>query len=237
VSERAALTYVREVVGRLRRVVDDDELLGAYVIGSLALGGYEPERSDVDVAAIVDGPLSSEEKQAVVAACRHESLPCPVRKLELVVYARERAPAFELNLNTGGGVPLHAGFDPAAEPSFWFVLDVAIARASGLAVLGPAPAVLFPQQSRDVIVASAREALAWSIAEAPVDDVVLNAARTRRFLDEGVWSSKAAAGQWALEHLADDREAVRAALAVRRGDAGAALSRERAAAFAASLAG
>jgi hypothetical protein len=236
VSEDATRSYVREVVGRLRRVVGD-ELLGAYAIGSLALGGYVPERSDVDVAAVVARPLSAAEKHAVVAACRHEALPCPARKLELVVYAQGRAPAFELNLNTGADEPLHAGFDPAAEPTFWFVLDVAIARASGQALLGPPPAELLPEQTREVLVAAAREALAWSAAEAPVDDVVLNGARTRRFLDERVWSSKAAAGEWALEHLSDHRETVRAALAVRRGEPGAELSRERAAAFAATLAG
>jgi Domain of unknown function (DUF4111) len=60
---------------------------------------------------------------------------------------------------------------------------------------------------------------------------VLNAARSRRFLDEGVWSSKAEAGTWALDRL-PERDVVEAALALRRRDPGAALSREAAAAFA-----
>ena len=232
-SADAALAYADEVVRRLRGVLGDD-LLGAYLIGSLALGGYEPGRSDVDLAAVTAGRLRAGEADAIVAACRHESLPCPARKLELVVYARERAPAFELNLNTGAAEPLHAGVDPAAEPSFWFVLDLAIARVAGVALLGPQAAELVAEPSRAAVVAAARASLEWFLAsDAPPDDLVLNACRTRRFLDDGVWSSKVDAGGWALDRL-PEREVVRAALALRRGEAGAELSRAAARAFAAA---
>jgi hypothetical protein len=49
-----------------------DRLVGVYVIESLALGGYEPGRSDVYLAVVVEAPLARETKEAVVAACRHE---------------------------------------------------------------------------------------------------------------------------------------------------------------------
>ena len=230
-SEDAARAYAREIVGRLVGVLGD-EVLGAYVIGSLAFGGYEPGRSDVDVAAVVSRPLSRGEKEAVVAACRHEALPCPARKLELVVYARERAPAFEVNLNTGAGEPLHAGFDPGAEPSFWFVVDLAMARVSAVALLGPPASELLPEAAPGELVAAVRESLAWFVAyDATADNVVLGACRTRRFLEERVWSSKVAAGEWALGRL-PERDVVAAALALRRGDPDAELSRAAAAAFA-----
>jgi hypothetical protein len=222
VSEAAARLYVDELVARLRGVLGD-ELVGVYLIGSLALGGYEPGRSDVDVAVVVDAPLPAAVKEAVVAACRHEALPCPARKLELVVYAVGRMRAFELNLNTGAGEPLHAGFDAGAEPSFWFVLDLAIARVSGVAVVGPPASDVIPAASRSELVDAVRESLAWQAESGVPDDLVLNAARTRRFLEDGVWTSKKAAGAWALERLASP-EVVAAALALRRRDPGAELT-------------
>jgi hypothetical protein len=231
VSEDAARAYVDELVSRLRAVLGE-ELVGVYLIGSLALGGYEPGRSDIDVAVVARAPLAVSSKEAVVAACRHEALPCPARKLELVVYALGRMPAFELNLNTGAGEPLHAGLDASTEPAFWFVLDIAIARASGVAVVGPPPAETLPEVPRDALEAAVRESSDWfSTHDAPADDLVLNAARTRRFLDEGVWSSKAEAGAWAIARL-PDRGIVGAALALRRREPGAELSRAEAAAFA-----
>jgi Domain of unknown function (DUF4111)/Nucleotidyltransferase domain len=231
VSEDAARAYVRELVERLRTVLGE-ELVGAYLIGSLALGGYEPGRSDVDVAVVVARPLALDEKEAVVAACRHEALPCPARKLELVVYTRERAPAFEVNLNTGEGQPLHAGFDAAAEPAFWFVLDLAIARVGAVPLVGPPASEVLPELPRQDVLAAARESLAWFLANDPAtENLVLSACRTRRFLEEGVWSSKTAAGEWALERL-PERAVVEAALARRHGEPGAELRRDEAAAFA-----
>ena len=98
--------YLDELVARVRRAAAA-ELVGAYAGGSYALGAYAPGRSDLDVAVVVRDAASRALKEGLVAALRHEVLPCPARGLELVVYreAVVRAPAldalFELNLNTG----------------------------------------------------------------------------------------------------------------------------------------
>ena len=78
--------YLDELVGRLRTVLGAD-LVGVYLGGSLALGGYDERRSDVDVAAVGHGALSDATKYAIVASLRHESLACPARGLELVAYS------------------------------------------------------------------------------------------------------------------------------------------------------
>ena len=124
--------YLSELTTRLTARVGD-RLLGAWVIGSGALGDFDARRSDVDVQAVSAARLPRAELQGLAAALRHEALPCPVRGLEFVVYAKEdladpRGPAFQLNLNTGQAMTYHEGYDPDAEPRFWFVLDVAIAR-------------------------------------------------------------------------------------------------------------
>ena len=60
-----------------------------------------------------------------------------MRGLEFVLYADP--PAFQLNLNTVPGMEHHEGYDPAAEPRFWFVLDLEIAREHGRPLVGPHP--------------------------------------------------------------------------------------------------
>ena len=68
-----------------------------------------------------------------------------------------------------------------------------------------------------------RDAIGWQVDHGvPADDLVLNAVRARRFLDEGVWSSKAAAAAWARARLPRG-DLVDAALAMRRAEAGAVL--------------
>jgi predicted nucleotidyltransferase len=70
-------------------------------IGSWALGDYVPGVSDLDVAVVTDGAAPD------LDPVRHAALPCPARKLELVVYSADQAAAptrdlrFVLDLNTG----------------------------------------------------------------------------------------------------------------------------------------
>lgn len=205
------------MAGRLRELLGAD-LLGVDLLGSLALGGFEPGRSDLDVAGVVGRALSEEEKREVVARVRHEALPCPVRKLELVVYRRGvPPPAFELNLNTGAR-ELHVAFAATEEEArFWFVVDVAIGREHGVPLVGPPPRELLPALPRWRVLAALRESIGWALEHAPSDDLVLNAARAWRFAEEGVWSSKDDAGVWALER-APRSDVVTRALALRRGE-------------------
>jgi predicted nucleotidyltransferase len=229
-SEDAARAYARAVADRLDGVLGDD-LLGVYLVGSLALGGYEPGRSDVDIAALVRGALSPQRKRAVVEAVGHDALPCPARKLELVVSVPERLPDFELNLNSGEHEHT-VEVRPEAASAFWFALDVSIARVSGVPLSGPPAADAFPELARDLVERAVAAAIRWQIANrVPADDLVLNACRARRFLDEGVWSSKLEAGRWARRRLGQ-ADVVEAALAVRRGEPDARLEWDAAVTFA-----
>ncbi len=138
--------YLQEVVRRLRAILGD-ELVGAYAGGSLALGGYDPGRSDVDVAVVCRGRLADEAKLEIVRALRHEALPCPARGLELVVYpestVREATPdaGYELNLNTGRSMPFHLSLSPGdGEAEHWYGIDRAIVRDHGSSAVRAASA-------------------------------------------------------------------------------------------------
>jgi predicted nucleotidyltransferase len=172
--------YLEELVRRLGAVVDLDAV---YLFGSAAQGGYEHGRSDVDVIAVTARPSSRAEKEAVAAAA--ESLPCPARKLELVVYARG-AERHELNVNTGELVH----FDPDDDPSFWFVLDRAVAEQHAIPLLGPPWHEVFPPVPREAVLAALAEAAAFDGWDDPRDAEVA-AERARIWRETGRWVPKA----------------------------------------------
>ena len=203
--------YLQEVVRRVRSILGD-ELVGAYAGGSLATGGYDPGRSDVDVAVVCGGRLAGETKLEIARALRHEALRCPARGLELVVYpestVRESTPdaAYELNLNTGRSMPFHLSLSPGdGEAEHWYGIDRAVVRDRGLALFGPPPDRLFAPMPRGMLLDLLIESLRWheSAGVAREDDAVLNACRALRYAAEETWSSKAEAGVWARGRVAD----------------------------------
>jgi hypothetical protein len=141
-------------------------LAGAWLIGSSAPGDFDRLRSDVDVQAVSTTRLARAELERLTAALSHPALRCPVRGLEFVLYARAdlsdaHGPAFQLNLNTGPGMEHHVGYDPDAEPRFWFVLDTAIARERSRPLAGLSPTALLPPPSRPLVLSALRAALDW----------------------------------------------------------------------------
>lgn len=140
-------------------------LVGVYLFGSAAYGAYEAGLSDLDVQAVIAQPLIAQplteaEYRALATAISHAALPCPARKLEFVLYTRaavatpSRRPQFALNFNTGAGLPGHLGLDPAAEASHWFVLDIALGRELGRALMGPPPAEVFAPLPREWVLSA-----------------------------------------------------------------------------------
>jgi hypothetical protein len=231
--------YLRELAHRAGAVLGD-ELVGVYAGGSLALGAYEPGRSDLDVAVVCRSPLAREAKERLAAALRHEALPCPARGLELVVYAEAvtqeptAEPGYELDLNTGARMDFRLAFDTEDADPHWYVIDRAILHGHARAVSGPPAAEVFAEIPRALLLPALVAAVRWHATSGIPrgDDAVLNACRSLRFAEDGVWSAKPDAGRWALDRVAD-RELVAAALEGRSG-AGT-LPAERVAAFLAEV--
>lgn len=202
----AETSYLAAARRRLRRALGE-EVVGIYAGGSWALGDYLPGRSDLDVAAVVRSGLSPQDEDGVVAGVRHESLPCPARRLELVVYRLDTArsgaaaPDFELNLNTGAGLPLsvESRRAPGKVAGHWFAIDRSVLAQAGVALSGAPVADVFAPVPRLELIPVVAESIRWHRGhEAASPDAVLNACRGLRFATDGRWSSKAAAGRWAV---------------------------------------
>jgi predicted nucleotidyltransferase len=159
-------------------------VLGAYVLGSALLGGFDPLASDLDLVVVVARRLDSFERDAVVRAL--DELKVPARKLELVVYAAgAKPPAYELNYPDGEGGLAH-----------WFVIDAAIAQKHAQPFSGRPWGELLEPVSDHEVEQAARESLEWSLRQ-PADDEFArgNAVRSRHYLEHGEWITKKEASE------------------------------------------
>ncbi|MFC6015980.1 aminoglycoside adenylyltransferase domain-containing protein [Plantactinospora solaniradicis] len=200
----AETAYLAAVLDRLAAVLGDS-LLGVYPTGSLALDGYAPGRSDIDLIAVVEraDPVVLEK---VAARLSHDALPCPATGLEFVLYERAAVAAsgtgagFALNLNTGRELPPKVGFGPGDEATFWYPIDRAISSQQGVALLGPAPRTLLAPTPFAALLPVVVESVAARLhADLDLgDNAVLNGCRSLRFATERRWYPKRSAAEWAI---------------------------------------
>jgi predicted nucleotidyltransferase len=154
-------------------------VLGAYVLGSALLGGFDARTSDLDLVVVVARRLDSFERAALVRSL--DELRVPARKLELVVYAvGAKPPAYELNYPDGD-----------EEPPHWFVIDAAIAQELAKPFTGRPWDDLLEALSDEEIKRAVQESLDWSLRQPPSDEFAQgNAARSRHYLEHGEWITK-----------------------------------------------
>lgn len=200
------------------------QLVGVYFVGSVALGGYVPGESDVDIAAVSESALTEAHKQRVASAIVEVSGVCPARGVEFTLYRREIASSlpkgadFEVNANGGPRMPTTVHLDATVEPGFWYVLDRAIAHRSGIVISGPPPRTLFVDVPRGTVLKAMYESIVWHRAhEQATFYSVLNACREWRFAEDDVLGSKLEGAAWARTRW-PDTAVIDAAVALRRGE-------------------
>lgn len=204
-----------EVTGFGERVADvlasalDTELIGAYFVGSVALGGYTSGVSDLDIAAVCESPLSAAQQRRVASAVLEASSGCPARGLELVVYRRDvvgspDGSGFELNVNAGPRMPTLVQLTSSNQPGFWFVIDRAVAHRSGITITGPPASSVFAGVPRRTVLEAMHASTTWHRDhEEASPNAVLNACRAWRYAEDDVLGSKVAGAAWARDHWPD----------------------------------
>ena len=183
-------------------------LIGVYLHGSGALGGWSPERSDVDLLGVVARPLERRAKKVISARVNHPSLACPAPaglELSLVTAAvaadPPKRPPFELHLSTGPSPQTHLGGPDATDPDL--LLHFAVCRRAGVAVAGPDPVGVFAEPPRAWLLERAAAELRWAVRHGTFAYRVLTACRAWRYLEDDVLGSKVESGRWARLRLAD----------------------------------
>jgi hypothetical protein len=200
--------YPAAVAGALARVLGP-ALVGVYLHGSAALGGWSAERSDVDLLGVVARPLERRAKREISSRLNHPSLGSPSQaglELSLVTAAvaadPPRRPPFELHVSTGPSPQTHLGGPAAADPDL--LLHFAVCRRAGVTVAGPDPVEVFAEPPRSWLLERAAAELRWAVRHGTFTYRVLTACRAWRYLEDDVLGAKVESGRWARLRLADD---------------------------------
>ncbi|WP_433006386.1 aminoglycoside adenylyltransferase domain-containing protein [Kribbella sp. CA-294648] len=211
------LDFARDLAAVLAELRSD--LVGVYLHGSAALGGFVPARSDVDILVVVEESSDAEGRRKLGEAIAAAARDCPGVGLELSVItaatARELGSCqYEVHVNTTG---TEAAVVIGGDSDTDLILHCAVCRAHAVAVAGPPAEQVFGEVSRDRIVRATLDELDWALEHAPTTYAVLNACRALRFAVEGIQCSKVEAAGWYLERHPDN-PVVLSALAAQRGD-------------------
>jgi streptomycin 3"-adenylyltransferase len=222
--DEGALACASAVASRLQSALPDD-LVAVYLHGSVILGGFRWDRSDLDVLVLIGRPLTDAQTLALPALLA--SVVYPSNGLELsVLTAAEAArptfpePRFQLHVATEGWDRRMKAVDGRARGGDRdLVLHLAVCRAAGLAVVGPPPTSTLAVVPVDEIRAAAIDEIRWAMEhDPPPEYVVLTAARAWRYVETGQIVSKTEAGRWA-ERRMPDTPVVAAALVRQQGGA------------------
>lgn len=225
----AARTVVGELASRLERHFGA-ELLGLYLFGSLAAGGFEEGRSDVDLLAVLRSSVTPEQLPPLEAlhAAFVVDHPDWVERIEVGYMSRNV-------LQTLAGEPAGtiAGVSPGEplnvkETTADWTLNWHGAVAAGQAIVGPPPLELGPIVDagafRRAVAAQLeawqRDARGPTVKYVPVQQayIVLTLCRALHALATGEAASKQGAAAWTVERYPQWAELVTEALATYRTD-------------------
>jgi predicted nucleotidyltransferase len=233
VSDRDAEARGQAVnlAGRLRETLGE-ALLGVYLHGSIVLGGFNPELSDLDVIAIARRRTTVEEKRRLTEILAESSGNPASLEFHLLAQADLRPwqnpTPFDfhysdvwrdaLRADLGDALGRQADVDPD------LAAHVTVTRRHGVALEGPPPADVFPEVPWDDYADSLLQDLRWAKSTdkpAPLYRV-LSPARIWATLATRKIHSKDSGGAWALERIRLDlRPVLAGALARYRGETAA----------------
>ena len=217
---------VNALLGTLRAGIDEvlgDKLVGLYLYGSLVTGEFDPDLSDIDVAAVLAADLDEveltrlERMHADIAAAN----PVWDDRIEIGYISAALVRAFDPQGTIAvisPGEPFHLR---AAESSWLFNLHVV--REHGIALCGPPPASLLDPIATDDLYAALQGAMRmwqdWLPDAEPIMRakaqayVVLTMCRGLYAHAHGTSVSKRRAAVWAAEAYPAWSATIRSALA------------------------
>ncbi|MDQ1438557.1 MAG: hypothetical protein QOK43_2186 [Acidimicrobiaceae bacterium] len=206
-------------------------LIGLYVHGSLVSGAFVPDRSDLDLLAVVNRDLDDSEADALLML--FESNPfahdfeIDFRAVTTVVAAEPSAAgwkptlAFEIEIRPWSGGRARPRRGPVDEPDL--VIELSQVRERSHTLFGPdASTVVGPVPAERVVEVGDGHLAMWQdlpfnpdVAEL----MVFTACRAWRFAVTGTHTSKDDAANWVLSRR-PDLDVVAEALAIRHGAEG-----------------
>lgn len=214
----------------LRSILGDD-LVGLYVHGSLVLGCFSAERSDVDVIAVSRRATIDDERhrlgELMLRSSADKGRPRrPPYPLEFSLLTEQqlhpwRYPTpFDFHYGESERERFTAGeFTPLWPEDYDLAAHITVLRKAGIPLFGPPVQAVFPAVPEDDYVDSLLRDFDWSRERRLGLYGVLNASRIWATLAEGRLHSKLSGSLWAEEHApARFRRSIGTAVAIYRGE-------------------
>jgi streptomycin 3"-adenylyltransferase len=196
--------YLRAFAVRVVNVLGQ-ELMGVYLHGSGALGGFNPARSDIDILIVCFHPLTQNQRTRLCQELGGVSLPVPASTLEMSVVTSDTcrspvaSPLYELHLNTRD----NRCVDGSGRTDPDLLLHFAVAQQSGRLIgSGRFPKDVFGPVPRNLVLEGMAMELedALSSSNAAPEYAVLNACRNLAYDKTGHIYSKIDGAEWVLAH-------------------------------------
>jgi len=188
-------------------------LIGVYLHGSLAMGCFNPERSDIDLLVIIQHRLTLEQKKTLVESLlRISGAPHPIEISFLRIsdinpwryptpynlhYSEDWRMKYERVFGDGEWGQLSK--EPQTDRDL--AAHIAVTRQRGFCLWGEPIQLIFPEVPEEHFIDSITSDLNWSLDK--LDEIpvyaVLNACRILAYLQRKVLFSKREGALWALE--------------------------------------
>jgi predicted nucleotidyltransferase len=199
-----------EIVDSMKRLLGTN-LVGMYLHGSLAMGSFNPDLSDIDFLVVTETKLSLETRRSLANTLMELTAHAPAKGLEMSVLTVDALRNFKyptpyefhssivwLERYQKGEVDFTDNDKVDAD----LAAHLTVTKARGVTLYGEPLETVFPdippRHYTESILEDARSILEDMNSE-PVYNV-LNLCRVRAFLEDGKIASKKEGGEWALSH-------------------------------------
>ncbi len=189
------------------------ELVGVYLHGSMAMGCFNPDKSDIDLIIVIEGDISDRQKMSFMEGIVKLNEKAPAKGLELSVVKRKYCSPFRYP------TPFELHFSPVHLQ--WFLdspqnyienmkgedKDLAahftIIHKCGIVLYGEPVDDVFGPVPRDNYIDSIFADIENAEQDIPEDPVyyILNLCRVLAFLKGGICVSKEEGGKWGIKNL------------------------------------
>lgn len=211
-NEMEYTVFLNEITEASKQIFGE-KLVGVYLHGSLAMGCFNPKKSDIDLILVIGDEITDEEKLEFMNIVVQMNEKAPKKGLELSVVKREvcqefRYPTpFELHFS-----PMHLNWfqtDPQGYVKNMKGTDKELAahfniiRTYGIVLYGTAIKEVFSEVPREIYF----DSIFGDIENAKEDIIrepmyiVLNLCRVLAAVQEHLVLSKVQGGEWGLSHI------------------------------------
>ena len=201
-----------EIINESKKILGEN-LIGIYLHGSMAMGCFNPDKSDIDLIIVIEDDMSDAQKLVLMEHIVLLNRQAPRKGLEISVVKRKYCKPFvyptpfELHFS-----PMHLKWFQDAPQDYVEKMkgediDLAahftIIREYGIVLWGEKIEEVFAPVPRKNYLASIYadiENATDVILEEPVY-IILNLCRVLAFVKDGLYLSKEKGGRWGMEHL------------------------------------